>query len=53
MNGCGLFRGQVGKLDGLIDPSLDTGEVAAKKCMQWVNWKILEHIGFQSASSFS
>jgi transcriptional activator SPT7 len=37
-------------LDGLIDPKPDIGELAAEKCMQWVNRKILEHVGFQGAS---
>ena len=34
---------------GFVDPSPDIGEMAAEKCMQWVNRKILEHIGFQGA----
>ena len=36
--------------EGFVDPSPDIGERAAEKCMQWVNRKILEHIGFQGAS---
>jgi transcriptional activator SPT7 len=39
--------------EGFVDPSPDIGEMAAEKCMQWVNRKILEHIGFQGASSSS
>ncbi len=38
---------------GFVDPSPDIGEMAAEKCMQWVNRKILEHIGFQGALSSS
>jgi transcriptional activator SPT7 len=37
--------------EGFVDPGPDIGEMAAEKCMQWVNRKILEHIGFQGASS--
>jgi transcriptional activator SPT7 len=36
-------------LEGLVDPTPDVGELAAEKCMQWVNRKILEHVGFQGA----
>ena len=39
--------------DGFVDPSPDIGEMAAEKCMQWVNRKILEHIGFQGALASS
>ena len=39
--------------EGFVDPSPDIGERAAEKCMQWVNRKILEHIGFQGAFSSS
>ena len=39
--------------EGFVDPSPDIGEKAAEKCMQWVNRKILEHIGFQGAFSSS
>ena len=35
-----------------VDPSPDIGEMATEKCMQWVNRKILEHIGFQGAFCF-
>jgi transcriptional activator SPT7 len=37
-------------LDGLVDPKPDIGELAAERCMQWVNRKFLEHVGFQGAS---
>ncbi|KAI9448497.1 hypothetical protein H4582DRAFT_2051940 [Lactarius indigo] len=33
--------------DCFIDLSLDISEMAMEKCMQWVNRKILEYIGFQ------
>jgi transcriptional activator SPT7 len=33
--------------EGSPDVKPDIGEVAAEKCMQWVNRKILEHVGFQ------
>lgn len=39
--------------EGCIDPNTDIGEMAAEKCMQWVNRKILEHIGFQGALASS
>ncbi|KAI9452359.1 hypothetical protein BJY52DRAFT_1124430, partial [Lactarius psammicola] len=39
--------------DGFVDPSPDIGEMAAEKCMQWVNRKILEHIGFQGSSQLA
>ncbi|KAH8990665.1 hypothetical protein EDB86DRAFT_3190558 [Lactarius hatsudake] len=39
--------------DGFIDPSPDIGEMATEKCMQWVNRKILEHIGFQGSSQLA
>ncbi|KAI0301716.1 hypothetical protein B0F90DRAFT_1717263 [Multifurca ochricompacta] len=29
------------------------GELAAEKCMQWVNRKILEHVGFQGSSQLA
>jgi hypothetical protein len=36
-------------LEGSVDAKPDIGELAAEKCIQWVNRKILEHIGFQGA----
>lgn len=33
--------------EGSPDVKPDIGELAAEKCMQWVNRKILEHVGFQ------
>ncbi|KAH8977282.1 hypothetical protein EDB86DRAFT_2838091 [Lactarius hatsudake] len=39
--------------DGFVDPSPDIGEMATEKCMQWVNRKILEHIGFQGSSQLA
>lgn len=39
--------------ESFADPSSDIGEMAAEKCMQWVNRKILEHIGFQGALASS
>ncbi|KAH8979007.1 hypothetical protein EDB86DRAFT_3148799 [Lactarius hatsudake] len=39
--------------DGFVDPSPDIGEMATEKCMQWVNRKILEHIGFQGLSQLA
>jgi transcriptional activator SPT7 len=39
--------------EGFVDPSPDIGEMAAEKCMQWVNRKILEHIGFQGSSQLA
>ncbi|KAF8260333.1 hypothetical protein EI94DRAFT_1748778 [Lactarius quietus] len=39
--------------EGFVDPSPDIGEKAAEKCMQWVNRKILEHIGFQGSSQLA
>ncbi|KAI9441880.1 hypothetical protein H4582DRAFT_1421945 [Lactarius indigo] len=39
--------------DGFVDPSPDIGEMASEKCMQWVNRKILEHIGFQGSSQLA
>lgn len=33
--------------EGSSDVKPDIGELAAEKCMQWVNRKILEHVGFQ------
>jgi transcriptional activator SPT7 len=39
--------------EGCVDPSPDIGEMATEKCMQWVNRKILEHIGFQGALTSS
>jgi transcriptional activator SPT7 len=33
--------------EGSPDVEPDIGELAAEKCMQWVNRKILEHVGFQ------
>jgi transcriptional activator SPT7 len=38
---------QKSALEGSPDVKPDIGEVAAEKCMQWVNRKILEHVGFQ------
>lgn len=37
--------------DGPLDVKPDIGEMAAEKCIQWVNRKILEHVGFQGAFS--
>jgi transcriptional activator SPT7 len=34
-------------LDGPVDAKPDIGELAAEKCIHWVNRKVLEHIGFQ------
>lgn len=34
-------------LEGSADTKPDMGELAAEKCIQWVNRKILEHVGFQ------
>ena len=31
---------------GPLDVAPDIGEMAAEKCIQWVNRKILEHVGF-------
>ncbi|KAH9066066.1 hypothetical protein EDB83DRAFT_2381286 [Lactarius deliciosus] len=39
--------------DGVVDPNPDIGEMATEKCMQWVNRKILEHIGFQGSSQLA
>lgn len=36
-------------LEGSLDVEPDIGELAAGKCIQWVDRKILEHIGFQGA----
>ncbi len=33
--------------EGSPDVKPDIGEVAGEKCIQWVNRKILEHVGFQ------
>ena len=33
--------------EGSPDVKPDIGELAAEKCIQWVNRKILEHVGFQ------
>ena len=33
--------------EGSLDVKPDIGELAAEKCIQWVNRKILEHVGFQ------
>lgn len=33
--------------EGPLDVKPDIGEMAAEKCIQWVNRKILEHVGFQ------
>jgi len=33
--------------ESFVDPSPDIGQMAAEKCVQWVNRKIMEHIGFQ------
>jgi transcriptional activator SPT7 len=38
--------------EGSPDVKTDIGEVAAEKCMQWVNRKILEHVGFQGTLRF-
>ena len=38
--------------EGSPDVKPDIGEVAAEKCMQWVNRKILEHVGFQGTLGF-
>ncbi|KAI0253661.1 hypothetical protein BJV78DRAFT_1152789 [Lactifluus subvellereus] len=40
-------------LVGLVDPKSDIGGLAAEKCMQWVNRKILEHVGFQGSSQLA
>src|SRR5712671_5360849 len=34
-------------LEGPVDVKPDVGELAGEKCIQWVNRKILEHVGFQ------
>jgi transcriptional activator SPT7 len=34
-------------LERLVDAKPDIGELAAEKCIQWVNRKVLEHLGFQ------
>ena len=36
----------------LFDVKPDIGEQAAEKCIQWVNRKILEHVGFQGTFCF-
>ena len=36
---------------GPLDVAPDIGEMAAEKCIQWVNRKILEHVGFQGTFS--
>lgn len=33
--------------EGSLDVKPDIGELAAEKCIQWVNRKLLEHVGFQ------
>jgi hypothetical protein len=33
--------------EGPLDVKPDIGEAAAEKCTQWVNRKLLEHVGFQ------
>jgi transcriptional activator SPT7 len=38
---------QASASEGPLDVKPDIGEPAAEKCMQWVNRKILEHVGFQ------
>ncbi len=37
--------------EGSLDVKPDIGEQAAEKCIQWVNRKILEHVGFQGTPS--
>lgn len=37
--------------EGSPDVKPDIGELAAEKCVQWVNRKILEHVGFQGTPS--
>lgn len=37
-------------IGGSIDMKPDIGELAAEKCIQWVDRKILEHVGFQGMS---
>jgi transcriptional activator SPT7 len=33
--------------EGSLDVKSDIGELAAERCIQWVNRKLLEHVGFQ------
>lgn len=39
--------------EGSPDVNPDIGELAAEKCIQWVNRKILEHVGFQGSSQLA
>ncbi|KAI9507752.1 hypothetical protein F5148DRAFT_1202423 [Russula earlei] len=40
-------------LEGTVDVKADIGELATEKCIQWVNRKILEHVGFQGSSQLA
>ncbi|KAI0264096.1 hypothetical protein BC834DRAFT_883527 [Gloeopeniophorella convolvens] len=40
-------------LEGTADPEPEVGGKAAERCMQWVNRKVLEHVGFQGSSQMA